>query len=203
MKSRIWRLAGVGLLCVSVTAQSLADEPQNRGPDGGQRGPDHRGNEQGQGRGGSNQPHPQNTEIIRGDNSRQFERHDQNQGGQWQNRAPHESNNQGGQWQNRTPHDSSVQGGQWQNRPLHDPNVQERAPQQPSNNLPIQSRPDTVRQTQEPRRGYYQDEPWRNNHNQPWQTGGGSRVTMTVAGPVVRRGTAQAGAPARSIVLGT
>ena len=38
MKSRIWRLAGVGLLCVSVTAQSMADEPQNRGPDGGQRG---------------------------------------------------------------------------------------------------------------------------------------------------------------------
>ena len=35
MKSRIWRLAGVGLLCVSVSAQALADEPQNRGPDGG------------------------------------------------------------------------------------------------------------------------------------------------------------------------
>jgi hypothetical protein len=174
MKSRIWRLAGVGLLCVSVTAQSLADEPQNRGPDGGQHGPEHRGNDQGQGQGhgGSNQPRPQNNEIIRGDNSRKFELHDQNQGGQWQNRAPHESNNQGGQWQNRAPHESSVQGGQWQNRPLHDSNVQERAPQQPSNNLPIQSRPDTVRQTQEPRRGYYQDERWRNNYNQPWQTGG-------------------------------
>ena len=50
MKSRIWRLAGVGLLCVSVTAQSLADEPQNRGPDGGQRGSDgHQGNNQGRG----------------------------------------------------------------------------------------------------------------------------------------------------------
>ncbi|WP_448725312.1 DUF6515 family protein [Pseudomonas farris] len=144
MKSRIWRLAGVGLLCVSVTAQSLADEPQIRGPDGGQRGPDHQG--KGQGHDGNNQPRPQNNEIIRGDNSRKFELHDQNQGGERQN------------------------------RPSHDPNVQGRPPQQPSNNLPIQGRPDTVRQTQEPRHGYYQDEPRRNNDNRNWQTGGqGSR----------------------------
>ncbi len=144
MKSRIWRLAGVGLLCVSVTAQSLADEPQMRGPDDGQRGPDHQG--RGQGHDGNNQPRRQNNEIIRGDNSRQFELHDQNQGGERQN------------------------------RPSHDPNVQGRPPQQPSNKLPIQGRPDTVRQTQEPRRGYYQDEPRRNNDNRNWQTGGqGSR----------------------------
>ncbi|MBB3242759.1 hypothetical protein FHW68_004309 [Pseudomonas sp. Tn43] len=83
MKSRIWRLAGVGLLCVSVTAQSLADEPQYRGPDGGERGADQQGH-----------------------------------------------------------------------------------------NLPIQGRPDTVYQTQEPRRGYYQDEQPRNDDNPHWQTGG-------------------------------
>lgn len=140
MKSRIWRLAGVGLLCVSVTAHALADEPQNRGPDDGQRGPDRQGDDQG--RRDHNQPRQQHNEIIRGDNSRQFEHNGQNQGGQWQNRAPHESNDQS------------------------------RAPQQPGNNLPIQGRPDTVRQTQEPRRGYYQDEPRRNNDNQHWQTGG-------------------------------
>lgn len=134
MKSSIWRLAGVGLLCVSVTAQSLADEPQYRGPDGGERGADHQG--KGQGHAGNNQPRRQNNEIIRGDNSRQFELHDQNQGGQRQNRSS------------------------------HDPNTQGRPPQQPSNNLPIQGRPDTVRQTQEPRRGYYQDEPRRNQYNQ-------------------------------------
>ncbi|MCY1362871.1 hypothetical protein D9M69_496090 [compost metagenome] len=59
MKSRIWRLAGVGLLCVSVSVQAMADEPQNRGHDGGQRG---QGGHQGdnQGRGGGDQPHPQN-----------------------------------------------------------------------------------------------------------------------------------------------
>ncbi|MCE6980154.1 glycine zipper family protein [Pseudomonas frederiksbergensis] len=159
MKSRIWRLAGVGLLCVSVTALTLADEPQYRGSDSGERGADHQG--KGQGHDGNNQPRRQNNEIIRGDNSRQFELHDQNQGGERQNRPSHDPNTQGGQWQNRVQHDS---------------NVQERAPQQPSNNLPIQGRPDTVRQTQDPRRGYYQDEPRRNNDNRNWQTGGqGSR----------------------------
>ncbi|APV40608.1 glycine zipper family protein [Pseudomonas frederiksbergensis] len=142
MKSRIWRLAGVGLLCVSVTAQSLADEPQDRGPDGGQRGSDgHQGNNQGHG--GNNPPRAQNNDIIRGDNSRQFEHNGQNQNdGQRQNRAP------------------------------HDYNSPDRPPQQPANDLPIQGRPDTVRQTQQPQRGYYQDVPRRNDNNPHWQNNG-------------------------------
>jgi hypothetical protein len=146
MKSRIWRLAGVGLLCVSVTAQSLADEPQNRGPDGGQRGSDgHQGNNQGHG--GNNQPRSQNNDIIRGDNSRQFEHNGQNQnGGQQQNRAPHDYNN-----------------------PVRPPPP---PPQLPANDLPIQGRPDTVRQTQQPQRGYYQDVPRRYDNNQHWQNNG-------------------------------
>lgn len=118
MKSRIWRLAGVGLLCASIGAQALADEPQNRGPGNG----------------------PQN-EIIRGDNSRQFEHKGQ-------------SHDNDGDWQNR-------------NRPTDYPEP----PRQPGNNLPIQPRPDTVRQTQEPRQGYYRDErPQNGYHNQQWQT---------------------------------
>ncbi|PMY64238.1 MULTISPECIES: DUF6515 family protein [Pseudomonas] len=145
MKSRIWRLAGVGLLCVSVSAQVLADDRDNRndgrgGSDGGQRGGEgHPG--RGQGR-GENQPPRQQTEIIRGDNSQQFER--------------------------------NVENGRWQN---HGPNDQGRGRQaQPSANLPIQGRPDTVRQTQEPRQGYYQDIPRRNDYNPHWQAGGpGSR----------------------------
>ncbi|AUG04455.1 glycine zipper family protein [Pseudomonas sp. 09C 129] len=145
MKSRIWRLAGVGLLCVSVSAQVLADDRDNRndgrgGSDGGQRGGEgHPG--RGQGRGENQPPRPQ-TEIIRGDNSQQFER--------------------------------NVENGRWQN---HGPNDQGRGrPAQPSANLPIQGRPDTVRQTQEPRQGYYQDIPRRNDYNPHWQAGGpGSR----------------------------
>ncbi|PXX73483.1 hypothetical protein SAMN05660489_01955 [Pseudomonas sp. LAMO17WK12:I10] len=142
MKSRIWRLAGVGLLCVSVSAQGLADDRNDgRGwSNGGQRSDDgYPGN--GQGRGESHQSRPQ-TEIIRGDNSQQFER--------------------------------NVENGRWQN---HGPNDQGRERQaQPSANLPIQGRPDTVRQTQEPRQGYYQDIPRRNDYNPHWQAGGpGSR----------------------------
>ncbi|MVV50183.1 glycine zipper family protein [Pseudomonas sp. PB120] len=153
MKSRIWRLAGVGLLCVSVTAQSLADEPQNRGPDGGQHGWDgHQGNNQGHGGNNQprpqngqqqqNQPRPQNNDIIRGDNSRQFEHNGQNQ-------------------QNRQPHDY--------NSPVRPPPP---PPQLPANDLPIQGRPDTVRQTQQPQRGYYQDVPRRNDNNAHWQNNG-------------------------------
>jgi hypothetical protein len=171
MKSRIWQLAGVGLLCISVTAQSLADDPPNHGSDGGQRGGDGRqGNNQGHGgnnnqqrpqnnpqqnnqpRGQNaqqqNQPRPQNNEIIRGDNSRQFEQNGQHQNGQ--------------------------------NRPQPDYNSRVRSPppppQLPANDLPIQGRPDSVRQTQPPQRGYYQDVPQRNNNNPHWQAGGpGSR----------------------------
>ena len=128
MKSRIWRLAGVGLLCASISAQALADEPQNRGPDGGGRG-------------------PQNNEIIRGDNSRQFE-HNDNDNGRSRDRD--------------------------QNRPAYNPNPVRQPPpppQLPANSLPIQPRPDTVRQTQEPRQGYYRDErPQNGYHNQQWQT---------------------------------
>ncbi len=156
MKSRIWRMAGVGVLCISVTAQSLADEPQNRGPDNGQRGEGHQGNNQGNG--GNNQPRPQNNpqhnpprpqnnEIIRGDNSRQFENNGQ----------PHN----GGQWQNNPPRDY--------NNPVRPPPP---PPQLPANDLPIQGRPDSVRQTQPPQRGYYQDVPRRNDYNQHWQNNG-------------------------------
>ncbi|MFJ2463824.1 DUF6515 family protein [Pseudomonas sp. NPDC087615] len=154
MKSRIWRLAGVGLLCVSVSAQVLADDPESRGPNGGGRGPDHQGNNQGHGGNNQprpqnqlpqNQPRPQNNEIIRGDNSRQFEHNGQ-------------------------PHDD----GQWQkhNRAQNQPNPVHQPSPPPGNSLPIQPRPDTVRQTQEPRQGYYRDERPQNGYNNPhWQTG--------------------------------
>jgi hypothetical protein len=153
MKSRIWRLAGVGLLCVSVTALSLADEPQNRGPEGGQHGQGgHEGNNQGHGgnnqpRGQNgqqqNQPRPQNNDVIRGDNSRQFEHNGQ-----------HQNNGQG------------------QPRPAPDFNSPVRSPppppQLPANDLPISPRPDAVRQTQPPKPGYHQDVPRRNDYNQHW-----------------------------------
>ena len=93
---RIWRMAGVGLLVVSVGSQAMADE---------------RDNSPGQGHGPQGQ------------------------------------------------HERGPEGGP---RPEH--------------NLPIQGRPDTVRQTQEPRPGYYRDIPRRNDDNRHWEAGGpGSR----------------------------
>ncbi|WP_434579666.1 glycine zipper family protein [Pseudomonas sp. Z5-35] len=131
MKSRIWRLAGVGLLWASVSAQGVADDQQNRGGPEGGRGQDGRG---GNGQGYSGQPRPQSNEIIRGDNSRQFEVKPQNPGGQHYDRPP------------------------------QDPNAHGRPPQQqPGNNLPIQGRPDNVTQTREPQPGYYRDIPRRND----------------------------------------
>lgn len=65
-------------------------------------------------------------------------------------------------------------GGQWQGRaPGNEPG---RPAPTPSTQLPIQGRPDTVRQTEEPRQGYYRDIPRRNDDNRHWEAGGpGSR----------------------------
>ena len=144
---RIWRMAGVGLLMVSVGTQVMADDPRYEGGGQHERGPEGgRGNEQA--RPQNNQPRPQNTQ-------------------------PRPENNQP---RPQNPHvDRAEQqqhgGGQWQGRPQNA--EQPRPAPQPANNLPIQGRPDTVRQTQEPRQGYYQDIPRRNDGNQHWQTGNG------------------------------
>ena len=142
MKSRIWRLAGVGLLCVGISAQALADDPESRGPNGGGRGPDH------QGRGGNDQ-------IIRGDNSRQFEQN---------GRPPNGQKHNNGQWQQYQNQPRPA----FNNNPVRSPPT---PPQLPANDLPISPRPDTVRQTQEPRPGYYRDERPQHGYNPQWQTG--------------------------------
>ncbi|NWA26643.1 glycine zipper family protein [Pseudomonas gingeri] len=163
MKSRIWRLAGVGLLCMSVGAQALAE---NQGDDNQKHEGEHRpegrpaGNE---GRPQNNQQHPQAPaprpaapEVrpqapqprpaapapqARPENNQQhFERHEQAPGGQWQGRPP-------------------------QNEPAPAPRPA------PQNNLPIQPHPDSVRQTQEPLRGNYSDIPRRNGNAPNWQGG--------------------------------
>ena len=172
MKSRIWRLAGVGLLCVSVSAQALADEPQNRGPEGGQRGEEHRGNNEGHGGNNqahpqnapqpNNQPRPQNNEIIRGENSRQFEHNGQN-------------------------------------RPPQQPNVPSR-PAQPAANLPIQGRPDTVQQTRSPGVVITRTSRSATITTSTGRRVVRAHIPMIVAGRVARTGTAMAGEQVRSTV---
>ena len=95
MKSRLWRLTAVSLLCVSVSGQLLADErgegnPQQARLNGGQHG-----------QGGNNQPRPEHNQSRpqgnqpRPDNGRPNDWHGQPQGGQWQNRPQQEPNGQG------------------------------------------------------------------------------------------------------------
>jgi len=145
MKSRIWRMAGVGLLCVSVSAQVLADErderrpPQQGAPSGGQRehAPEGRGeNNQGHPANVPNrpqpveqQPRPQN-EVIRGENSRQFEHNGQNPAGQWQNHPQHDAN----QAVRPAPQPQQPQ----QPQQLQQPQQPQQQQPRPAPNLPIQ-----------------------------------------------------------------
>jgi hypothetical protein len=148
---RIWRMAGVGLLMISVGTQVMADDPRSegggqheRGPEGGRQGNEQPRPQNNQARPQNNQPRPENNQPR--PQNQHFDRAEQQQHG-------------GGQWQGRPQ-------GAEQTRP---------APA-PANNLPIQGRPDTVRQTQEPRQGYYRDIPRHNDGNQHWEAGGsGSR----------------------------
>ncbi|MGH8452745.1 DUF6515 family protein [Pseudomonas sp.] len=157
---RIWRLAGVGLLMVTVSAQVMADDPHSEG--GGQRERGAEGGRQGneQPRPQNNQPRPQNNQPRPENNQpRPQNQHFENNPSRPQNEHFERPEQQGR--------------GQWQGRP-QGAEAPRPAPQ-PANNLPIQGRPDTVRQTQEPRQGYYQDIPRRNDGNQHWQSGNGPR----------------------------
>jgi hypothetical protein len=154
----------------------MADEPQNHGHDGGQHGQG--GN---QGHGGNNQPGPQNAppqNQPRPQNAPpQNQPRVQNSPPQNQPRVqnappqnqPHGQNNDNRQHEpnGQKQHQNN---GQWQNPPAPDFNSRVRSPppppQAPATDMPIQPRPDTVRQTQQPQRGYYQDQPYRNNYNQ-------------------------------------
>ncbi|MFJ2333020.1 DUF6515 family protein [Pseudomonas helleri] len=150
MKSRIWRLATVGLLCVSVTGQVLADErgdgnSQEARPNGGQ--------------------HWQEGNQPRGE-----QRQGRPEGWQGNAQRPENRPQQGNQPrpENRPPQAN-------QPRPEFHPQPGNPGPQQhfevrpgqqhpgpPVSNLPIQPRPNAVQQTQMPSRG----------GNQNWQAGG-------------------------------
>ena len=131
MKPHIWRLATVGLLCVSISGQVLAEE--QRGDEGSQHARPGNGQQHGQ-------PHGQ-----------------QGQGGNKQPRPEHNQGRpQGNPGNQPRPEHNQPQGGQWQSRPHQEPNGPGR-PGQPGHNLPIQPRPDAVHQSQAPNRGGYQN----------------------------------------------
>ena len=157
---RIWRMAGVGLLMVTVGTQVMADDPRSEGGGQHERGPEG-------GRQGNEQPRPQNNPPRPQNNQPRPENN------QPRPQNPHVENNQPRPQNQHFDRAEQQQhgGGQWQGRPQGV--EQPRPAPQPANNLPIQGRPDTVRQTQEPRQGNYQDIPRRNDGNQHWQAGNG------------------------------
>lgn len=158
MKPHIWRLATVGLLCVSISGQVLAEE--QRGEESPQHARPGNGQPHGQqGQGGNNQPrqeHNQGRPQGNPGNQPRPEHNQPNFGNQ--PRPEHNQPNPGNQ---PRPEHNQPQGGQWQSRPHQEPNGPGR-PAQPGNNLPIQPRPDAVHQNQGPNHG----------GNQNWQGGG-------------------------------
>ncbi|KRP62773.1 glycine zipper family protein [Pseudomonas veronii] len=189
---RIWRMAGVGLLVVSVSAQVTADERDNS-PERPQGGGQHERGPEGGGRPENNQPRPQSPPSRPENNQPRPQsppsRPENNQP-RPQSPPSRPENNQprpqiapprpeNNQPRPENPHfdrGGPNGGGQGQGRPQGNEPGRPAPQPQPSNSLPIQGRPDTVRQTQEPREGYYRDIPRRNDGNQHWEAGGpGSR----------------------------
>ncbi|TVT83760.1 DUF6515 family protein [Pseudomonas sp. H3(2019)] len=165
MKSHIWRMAGVGVLCVSVSAPLLAEgqggeehlQEQQRQQQHNNGGAQHEHG--GEGRQGNNQPRPENNPPRVEPN----QQHPQNNQPRVEYNQPRPQNNP------PRPQTEIIRGN---NSRQFEQNGQTQGRPAPANNLPIQGRPDTVRQTQEPQRGYYQDIPRRNDYNQRWQAGG-------------------------------
>ncbi|QPO23053.1 glycine zipper family protein [Pseudomonas sp. Y39-6] len=175
---RIWRMAGVGLLVVSVSAQVTADERDNS-PERPQGGGQHERGPEGGARPENNQPRPQSPPSRPENNQPRPQsppsRPENNQP-RPQIAPPRPENNQPRPENPHFDRGGPNGGGQGQGRPQGNEPGRPAPQPQPSNSLPIQGRPDTVRQTQEPREGYYRDIPRRNDGNQHWEAGGpGSR----------------------------
>lgn len=153
MKSRIWRLAGVGVLCLSIGAQAFAEGPQDQprgNPGGGQQG---RGPEGGQHGGGQGRP--------QGGNDRGGQGQGQWQGGRGNDNQPRT---------NLQRQEQMQQGARENQQPRTNLMRQQEQQGRPATGLPIQGKPGEVRQTQQPIRGNYPD--LRPNDNRHWEAGG-------------------------------
>ncbi|MCQ2993658.1 hypothetical protein NLO95_05935 [Pseudomonas syringae] len=153
MKSRIWHLAGLSLLCVSISTQALAgdDAPRDqiRGSAGaGQQREQPNAPQQMQQR---QQQSLQQQQIQQQQNQqRQVERQQQQQIRDVDRQQQQQIQQQ--QIQQRQVERQQQQQIQQQRQ------VDRQQLQQRQDNLPIQSGPGEARQTQPPRQGYYQDQ---------------------------------------------
>lgn len=143
MKSRIWHLATVGVLCVSVSGQLLADErgegnPAQARPNGGQQ-------HGSQGQGGNNQPRAERN----------------------QERSPTHQDNQSRHERNQASENRGQSGsGQWNARPDAQNHGQGR-PASPGKQMTIQPRPDSVQQNQRPDRRPDNNGHWQGSASRP------------------------------------
>jgi hypothetical protein len=194
MKSSIWRLAGVGLLCLVAGAPVWAEgpqdpggRPQNQGPGGGFQGQgqsrpsfqDRQGDRGQPPRQDSRQPPRQQNQTEWQQRVDQFRgvqqpaQGDRGQGGRDQDRGnpPADRGHDGQRWQGSRNQDGQRwQGGQGQ-APVRPQGQGYSTDRSETPQLPIQGRPDSVRQTQEPIRGTWNDR--RNDGNHQWQAGSG------------------------------
>lgn len=191
MNTRIWRLAGVSLLALSISAQVLADD-NNQQQRNEQRQQQQRGFEQ-QRQQQQNQQRSFNEDRQREQRTfnedRQREQQNQQQQRQqqqqqYQQQRQQEQMNQQRQIQQQQQQrfdqqrqqqdrqrDQQRQEQLQQQQRQQQQQMQQRQFQDRQSNLPIQSRPDTAVQTQPPRQGFYRDQPrdnpWRNGDNRP------------------------------------
>ena len=193
MNTRIWHLAGVSLLSLSMSAQGLADDNNPRDSN--------RGNAN-----AAQQQQQQQQQIQQQQNQMQNQQRQQQQQQQVQQRQQQQQINvqqrqeqqqqnqqqrmeqqtlqrssqqrdqqerqlqqqrQQTQQQDRQQQDRQQQQNQEQQQ-QQQRQIQERQMQERQSNLSIQPRPNETRQTQSPRQGYYQDIP-RGNQNQAWR----------------------------------
>ncbi|MCI3947220.1 glycine zipper family protein [Pseudomonas syringae] len=176
MKSGIWQLAGVSLLCLSISAQALADERDESRQNQLYGSPAENGQQRQQQQQQQQLRQEQNNQqrqIQQQQNQqRQVERQQQQQINQQQLNQQRQIQQQQLQQRNveRQQQQQIDQQQRDQQRQIQQQQNQQRQQlRQNQDNLPIQSGPKEVWQSQPPRQGYYQDIPRGNNRN--WQAG--------------------------------
>ena len=192
MNMRIWRLTGVSLLALSISAQALADDNNQQQQQQQQRQQQQRGFEM-QRQQQQNQQRSFNEDSQRQQQQRQQQQQyqqqrqqeqlqqqrqiQQNQQERFDQQRQQQDRERNQQRQDQLQQQRQQQLQQQQRQQQQQ--LQQRQLQDRQSNLPIQSRPDTAVQTQEPRQGFYRDlprdSPWRGGDRRPdngnWQGG--------------------------------
>ncbi len=177
MNTRFWRLAGVSLLALSISAQALADDNNQQHNDQQRQQQQHgfdvqrqqqqnqqRSFNQDQQRNQQQQQYQQQRQQEQLQQQRQIQQNQQQRFDQQRQQQDRERNEQRQDQLQQQQRQQQLQQQQRQQQQQ----LQQRQLQDRQGHLPIQSRPDTVVQSQEPRQGFYRDMPRDNN---PWRGG--------------------------------